>query len=348
MHPVMMALGGGERLCCETIRALKRMGHEPVLLASRFQPSLIESFFGFEDLFQDVEIHTYPADQTERFGSYNHLLHHARAISKFVSRNSDYDLVFSTQDAGYVPNVRRIVLQWGYFPIHLSRGLYSWPMRTYYKRKIDRINLVLAISEYSKSHFDRAWGVPTKLVYPACNMIRSSGPKDNVVVTVARSVPEKRLELFWEAAKQSPSHQFLLLLTQDPRFVEYSLLLQKSAPRNGRVIVNPSKGVYQEFLAESMIYLHLMKGEHFGISVVEAMSAGCVPIVHDSGGPREIVRNVGFLWDRVEDIPGLLEAAVLGFPTMSARARERARMFSQERFDGSLSEAIAGIAARVP
>src|SRR5207244_4356244 len=114
--------------------------------------------------------------------------------------------------------------------------------------------------------------------------------RDNVVVTVARGVPEKNLELFWEVAKRFPSHEFVLLLTRDPRFVEYSMALECTAPANGRVIVNPDKEMYQETLSRSKIYLHLMRGEHFGITVVESMSAGCVPVVHDSGGPKEIGR----------------------------------------------------------
>src|SRR5260370_39614653 len=162
-------------------------------------------------------------------------------------------------------------------------------MREQYSRKIRRIGLVLAISEYSKSRFDKAWRVPTKLVYPACNMIQPNSRKDNVIVTAARAVPEKRLELFWEVARRCPNYEFVLLMTQDPRFLEYSLGLQRTAPINARVIINPDKESYQRILASSRIYLHLMKGEHFGITVVEAMSAGCVPVVHDSGGPKEII-----------------------------------------------------------
>lgn len=39
--------------------------------------------------------------------------------------------------------------------------------------------------------------------------------------------------------------------------------------------------------------------EHFGMSVVEAMSAQCVPVVADRGGHKEIIQNNknGLLWD---------------------------------------------------
>src|SRR5438552_18539399 len=125
----------------------------------------------------------------------------------------------------------------GILPKRSNGGIYGWPLRVHYSRKIRRINLVLAISEYSKSHFDQEWKIPTVLVYPACNMIQPSQVRDNVVVTVARGVPEKNLELFWEVAKRLLSHAVVTRLTRDPRFVQYSMALECTAPANGRVIV---------------------------------------------------------------------------------------------------------------
>ncbi|TMI31163.1 glycosyltransferase [Candidatus Bathyarchaeota archaeon] len=320
VHPLMSAMGGGERLCCETMRALIDRGDEPTLLAGEFKVDRLERFFGYEGLFKHISVKTYASDSGDRFGTYKHLLHHVKAQRKIISADHNYDLVFSTQDAGYIPDISRPIFQWGYFPNALTRGVYGWPLRVHYSRKIRRINLVLAISEYSKSYFDQEWKIPTTLVYPACNMV----------------------------AKRFPTYEFVLLLTRDPRFIEYSRALESAAPANGRVFVNPNKEIYQETLARSKIYLHLMRGEHFGITIVESMSAGCVPVVHDSGGPKEIVGGSGLRWQKEDDIPRLLAIADASYEAMSKLSMERAKAFSREKFDKSFGEVLAGTTSIVP
>src|SRR5712691_10870530 len=128
----MSAMGGGERLCCETVRALISRGDDVTLLSGEFNVDRLERFFGYEGLFGDISVKTYPADSGERFGTYTHLLHHLKAQRKIISADSDYDLVFSTQDAGYLPDISRPVFQWGYFPNVFPRGVYGWPLRMYY------------------------------------------------------------------------------------------------------------------------------------------------------------------------------------------------------------------------
>ena len=45
-------------------------------------------------------------------------------------------------------------------------------------------------------------------------------------------------------------------------------------------------------MAESLIGLHTMWNEHFGISVVEMMSNGLITIGHNSGGPKSDIITV--------------------------------------------------------
>ena len=42
-------------------------------------------------------------------------------------------------------------------------------------------------------------------------------------------------------------------------------------------------------MLEAMVYFHSLAGEPFGISTVEAMSAGLIPVVPDIGGHTEFV-----------------------------------------------------------
>ena len=78
--------------------------------------------------------------------------------------------------------------------------------------------------------------------------------------------------------------------------------------------------------------------EHFGISVVEAMNMGCIPIVTNRGGPTEIVRNGvdGFWASNISDV-GRLTRAVYDLGTadlqqMQKNARARSLEFSSLRF----------------
>ena len=101
---------------------------------------------------------------------------------------------------------------------------------------------------------------------------------------------------------------------------------------------------------ESRIYWHATglgvdveqtpeKAEHFGITIVEAMSAGCVPIVHAAGGPMDLVEHgrTGYVFRSIDELcaltrPILADPNAAGVCAMAASASRSARAYSDARF----------------
>lgn len=112
-----------------------------------------------------------------------------------------------------------------------------------------------------------------------------------------------------------------------------------------RFYVNAERGELASLYAQSALFWHAAghgetqpeRFEHFGITTVEAMAHGCVPIVPALGGQTEIVadgRN-GRLWRSVDELVAI-SAALMDAPqharALAATARHDAERFGKGRF----------------
>jgi glycosyltransferase involved in cell wall biosynthesis len=83
--------------------------------------------------------------------------------------------------------------------------------------------------------------------------------------------------------------------------------------------------------------------EHFGIAVVEAMSAAAVPLVYGAGGPPEIVGDAGQTWHTVEELVQRTRALVgpgAGLQAAAARAQHAAGRFAPAEVAPRLRQAL--------
>jgi glycosyltransferase involved in cell wall biosynthesis len=88
-----------------------------------------------------------------------------------------------------------------------------------------------------------------------------------------------------------------------------------------------------------------IKQEHFGISTVEAMSAGAVPVVIDTAGQKESVIHgqSGFLWGDLEQLRAYTEQVIADGALrgrLALAAREAARAFGREAFGRRLDQLL--------
>lgn len=112
-----------------------------------------------------------------------------------------------------------------------------------------------------------------------------------------------------------------------------------------KILVNVSRKELIEQLSKARIYWHAMgyesknpqDQEHFGISVVEAMASGCVPVVVNKGGLKEIVGGkYGEVWESVDELVNKTLEVIKNNPFGSQLLIGRSRMFSKETFNQEL------------
>jgi glycosyltransferase involved in cell wall biosynthesis len=119
---------------------------------------------------------------------------------------------------------------------------------------------------------------------------------------------------------------------------------------DGRISIQPN-ATNQELMhamSDSSVYLHTMVGEHFGVSIIEAMAAGLVPIVPSYGGCSEIVPS-DYQYDTIEEAAARIEKNIA---ESSAATRQQmhdaATQFSSAKFKRRMERYINLVSGITP
>jgi GT2 family glycosyltransferase/glycosyltransferase involved in cell wall biosynthesis len=183
-------------------------------------------------------------------------------------------------------------------------------------------------SNYAKSFTARALtannlpSLPIEVVYPPVSMIGGDASrKKNIILSVGRFFTgghSKRQDLLIEAFRNLRQEvvgevELHLAGSSVPDLVHMTYLSELYKTAKGLPVefhVNPTREVLWQLYRDAAIYWHATglhsdlerepeKAEHFGISIVEAMSAETVPFAFNAGGPREIITHGvdGFLYE---------------------------------------------------
>ncbi|OAY80011.1 GDP-Man:Man(3)GlcNAc(2)-PP-Dol alpha-1,2-mannosyltransferase [Ananas comosus] len=236
-------------------------------------------------------------------------------------------------------------------------------------------HLAMVNSSWTKSHIDKLWKIPerAKRVYPPCDtsalqMLPLERPtKPPIFISVAQFRPEKahtlQLEAFslafqtLEPKCHRPKLQFVGSCRNEEDLDRLQRLKERTRELNMDEYVEFHKDVMYrdlvQLLGGAVAGLHSMVDEHFGISVVEYMAAGAIPIAHNSAGPRmdiileEDGHQTGFLASSKEEycdaILKVLSMSEEERLQMAAAARKCAQRFSEQRFYEDFTAAIRPI-----
>jgi len=204
--------------------------------------------------------------------------------------------------------------------------------------------LLLANSHFTGMAVEEFYGMDAEVLYPpvpSTFFVRDTttlGDKsrENLVVTVSRFGQGKGLETIpYIASLTNRNVRFAMIGLVHDRNVLQSVLRnikRLNLVDRVKVLTNVSREDVKKILKSARVYLHTTVGEHFGISIVEGMAMGCLPIVHNSGGVKEFVpRNLRY--DNADVAAQKIESALCTWSP--GKAEEMIRMaerFSEEKF----------------
>jgi glycosyltransferase involved in cell wall biosynthesis len=228
------------------------------------------------------------------------------------------------------------------------------------KIKLSTWKFIIYNSEFTKNLVEKSWGRPGKVVYPPV-AIQDIKPlkKKKQIISVGRFygyLRDKKHEFLINSFKKLDETDWSLHLIGgagegDEPYVEE---LKKSA-KGSNIFIHPNLPFedLKKMYGESSIYWHAMgygeddptKMEHFGITTVEAMAGGVVPVAIGKGGQVEIVENEksGYLWNSEDELIELTRDLINNktkLNKLSKEAIKRSKLFSKEKFCENIGEIV--------
>ena len=323
IHPNIDIYGGGERVCHHITKALVANGQQVELLAFDFDQNRYNEIIG-EKLPENVTVHTLGNRATVEAEPPLSVYKRRRNILGLLKKYkeiAEYDYTFSTQtfsafEATLLESAKKNIAYVHFPEIHYdyehskkSKRIYLWLYKKLLEKDIGKLDLVFCNSNYTKAMTEKYWGKfgirePVVAYPPVEAPLWSDKPLEkrvNRLVYTARFIPQKRHEILKQLAASFPKLQFvsigLLRDTEQAWFKEFS----KDLPVNYTLKPNLPEGEKIGILQDSTVYCHLMEGEHFGIAPMEALAAGCMVFVHNSGGSGEFIPSE-FRWSTFENL----------------------------------------------
>lgn len=294
-NPYLDTLGGGERYTISFAKVLSRVGYDVYLQwDNREIAEKIKQRFGIA--LDDIN------------------------FVKDIKRGEGYDVCFWVSD-GSIP-LLRARKNFLHFQVPFKnvggKSLLN-------KMKLFRIDKIICNSYFTKSFIDEEYGVNSIVIYPPVDVLSiKPKKKENIILSVARFsqlAQSKRQDILIESFKKLlkkglSGWKLILAGGSDVGAGEFLNGLKKSAKGFPIEILEnlPFKKLVSLYGRSKIFWSatgfgvnankYPMRVEHFGISVVEAMAAGSVPLVYNAGGHREIVDNGknGYSWSEVKDL----------------------------------------------
>ncbi|MBN2604099.1 MAG: glycosyltransferase [Candidatus Thermoplasmatota archaeon] len=347
-HPGINNCGGSDWVAIKTIQSLNEHGHQVIILTdSKLNPNRFSQIFNTEVKVDREIIFPLPFSPFSPGDWHNVYFDYIR--TKMLK--SKCDVLIDTYSNSilsenyivyfHYPILRALKEDFPYIKNSIYYSLHRQLIKSSKEKATDQ--LLFANSEFTKKAIEKEFNVTPHVLYPPVsnylldrNRIQSNPERKNTVLTISRFDPDKNLEIIPHIAKRSHnSTSFIIagLLNSKKTLMSLRRLI-KDLDVESKVTLIPdiSRTSLRNILFDCKVYLHTKVNEHFGIAIIEAMASGCLPIVHNSGGPKEFVPSK-FRFDTIEEAANKIDGAIESWSlTESKRTSESTEKFSESNF----------------
>lgn len=229
--------------------------------------------------------------------------------SKLIEKAKDDDLVIQASGGLVVPvrkNQKIMIYCHHDFQNEAKKnttkykGVWSWYYKPYYilsKKFLNQINdkniMLISNSKFIQDSIKHNFSKDSTVIYPPVELelFKNNLQKENSAITVSRYSQEKNLEFAVDVFSGLDVNYTIIGNTKtrvNELYHEKLAAKLQNLKSKITLLKNIERSQVVESLKRSKIYFHASP-ETFGISVVEAMASGCIPLVPDNSAHKETV-----------------------------------------------------------
>lgn len=281
---------------------------------------------------------------------------------EMLRESKKYDQIIYLSD-GSIPSVASKLYVHFQFPVEWVKA------NIITKIKARRIRKIFTNSQFTKKYIDRKFGVNSMVLYPPVTLLKAQKEKENKIISVGRlnkledGTYFKRQDILINTFKDLVDNglkDWKLVMVISTNKVDHEADLDELTKASKGYSIEILHNITNENLINeyesAKLYWHAAGydqdlathpewAEHFGITTVEAMSAGVVPLVFNAGGQTEIIKNgvSGYLWNSLKELKDntlLLISSEVKRNEVATKAIRESKEFSVGKFKEKLMNMI--------